>query len=185
MLANPPLAEIFNYSYFEQTCHYQGLKKTFPIQFLIDKWNLCTFMKIFAQNFFVGNRISNKAVTTRRRKPSFKMRWNLCIFMKNFARKLIVRNWNLNKYVTTRGQKKPFEFNFWWIRQNLCIFKKNFAPEFLIGNWILNKCFTTSGRERNLSNSFLVNKSKSMHFQEKFCSGIFHRKLNFEQMCYD
>ena len=108
-----------------------GGSKKKPFEFIV--WaisrNLYNFVKIFAQNFFVGNRISNKRVTTRRRKTSFKMRWNLWIFMKNFAEKFFVKNWILNKRATTRGRKRPFNFSFWlisWNRISMKIFAKNF-----------------------------------------------------------
>ena len=137
-------------------------------------------MKNFATKFIVENWILNKCVSNRSRKKPFEFSFwwisrNRCIFMRNFARKFFVGNWVLKKCVVTRFRKKPFEFSFWRISRNRCIFIRNFARKFFVGNRILNKSVT--------SVQFLVNKSKSMHFYEKFCQEIFCRKLNFEQKC--
>ena len=60
---------------FELT-YYQQRSKKKPFEFFV--WSisrfLYNFIKIFGQNFFVGNRTSNKRVNTRRPKTSFKMR---------------------------------------------------------------------------------------------------------------
>ena len=49
---------------------------------------------------------------------------------------------------------------------------------------MLNKCVVTKGRKKPFRIQFLVNKSKSMHYYEKFRQEIFCRKLNFEQICH-
>ena len=142
------LGTFFTTLNFEQMCHHQRSKKTFSIQFLIDKWNLCFFMEIFARTFFVGNRISNKRVTTSGRKASFKMRWNLWIFIKYLAEKFFVENWISSKPASSRDRKIPFNFSFWLISWKPCISMKIFARNFFVRNWILNKHAIAMGRKK-------------------------------------
>ena len=72
MLANPPVTEIFNYLYFEQTCHYQGSKKTFPIQFLIDKLKSMYFYENFRQELLSKTLNFEQTCDLQRSKKTFR-----------------------------------------------------------------------------------------------------------------
>ena len=86
------------------------------------------------------------------------------------------------KLSTTRGQEKSFELSFWLINRRYA-FMKIFAIKFFVANRILTERNTTGGR-KTFRIQFLVDKSKSMHFNEKFRWENICRKLNFKQICY-